>query len=153
MKRRRPPRPTGPSLVMQLANLRKLHPGLRADIEAGILVAEGWMRGSPLTRKYRVRIEYSPGRYPKAYVLEPVLKQRLPDQPVAHTNGLTEPCLFTREHGDWNQSMYVGQTIVPWLMEWLVFFEIWRVTGTWFGGGTLPEGYEVGGQRPGPSAA
>ena len=153
MKRRRPPHPTPPSLVMQLANLRRMHPDLLAGIEGGVLVAEGWIRGSPVTRRYRVRIEYRPGRYPKAYVLEPALEQRLPDQPVAHTNGPTEPCLFTKENGDWKQFMYVGQTIVPWLMEWLVFYEVWRATGAWFGGGTLLEGYEDGGQSSGPSAA
>jgi hypothetical protein len=139
-------------LTSQLANLRLLHPALDAGVEDGMLVAEGWIRGSPITRRYRVRIEYRPGYYPKAYVLEPVLQQRRPDQPVAHTNGPTEPCLFTKEKGDWTRSMYLGQTIVPWLMEWLVFHELWYATGTWFGGGTLPEGYEVG-ESPSPSAA
>jgi hypothetical protein len=37
--------------------------------------------------------------------------------------------------------MQVGDTIVPWLMEWLVFYEAWGVTGEWRGGGTMPAWY------------
>jgi hypothetical protein len=108
------------------------------------LIAEGWLRGNELTERYRVRIEYEPepGLCPRARVLEPALIRRHPNQPVAHTNGDNEPCLFTVAKRDWRSGMFIGQTLVPWLMEWLVHYEIWRATGDWKGGGTLPEGYD-----------
>jgi len=151
--RRRPPQPRPPSLVQQLANLRRLHPTLEGRIEGGMIIAIGWLRGGNLTRRYRVRVEYRPGRYPRVLVLEPPLERRHPDQPVAHTNGPSEPCLFTIANGDWGSGMYLGQTIVPWLLEWLVFYELWRGTGRWFGGGTLPDGYDDLTESPDNSAA
>jgi hypothetical protein len=30
----------------------------------------------------------------------------------------------------------IADTIVPWTAEWLVHYEIWLVTGEWYGGGT-----------------
>jgi hypothetical protein len=39
--------------------------------------------------------------------------------------------------------MWLGDTIVPWLAEWLIYYEGWRLTGTWHGNGLLPEGYVV----------
>ena len=107
-----------------------------------LLTSEGWIRGNALTRRYRIRIEYRREYHPHAYVVEPSLELRRPKQPVAHTIGPKEPCLYTKERGDWNSRMFIGQTIVPWLMEWLVFYELWLATGTWYGGGTLPDGYE-----------
>jgi hypothetical protein len=89
-----------------------------------------------------VRIEYEPGMLPRAFVLEPALERNIPEQRVAHTNADNEPCLFTHTDRDWRRGMYIGQTIVPWLMEWLVQHEIWRATGDWRGGGTLPPDYD-----------
>ena len=149
----RPPRPRAPSLEQQLANLQRLHPTVHGRIEAGRLIAEGWIRGNVLTRRYRVRIEYTKSIWPRAFVLEPALERRHPAQPVAHTHAANEPCLYRTRHGDWLPTMYLGQTIVPWLMEWLVFYETWRATGDWQGGGTLPDGYDQLARRPDEHAA
>ena len=29
--------------------------------------------------------------------------------------------------------MYVHETIVPWTAEWIVFYELWKITGEWLG--------------------
>jgi hypothetical protein len=34
--------------------------------------------------------------------------------------------------------MPLAHTIVPWLISWLVFYEIWLVSGVWHGGGFEP---------------
>ena len=34
--------------------------------------------------------------------------------------------------------MSIADTIVPWTAEWLVHYEIWLVTGEWYGGGDWP---------------
>lgn len=40
--------------------------------------------------------------------------------------------------------MSLATTVVPWLEEWLAFYEGWFLTGTWQGGGTLPAEYDRG---------
>jgi hypothetical protein len=139
---RHPPgRPKIP-LVQQLVNMRRLHPGFHIRIERGILVSEGHVQPTALTQRYGVRIEYDGRRWPRAYVLDPALRRRSPAQRIAHSYSDTEPCLFTPAHRDWDRSMYVGHTIVPWLMEWIVFYETWLLTGEWLGGGTLPPEFD-----------
>jgi hypothetical protein len=32
----------------------------------------------------------------------------------------------------------IADTIVPWTAEWLVHYEIWLMTGEWYGGGDWP---------------
>jgi hypothetical protein len=34
--------------------------------------------------------------------------------------------------------MRIADTIVPWLILWLFYYEIWHVTGEWKGGGVHP---------------
>lgn len=34
--------------------------------------------------------------------------------------------------------MLIANTIVPWAVEWLFFYEVWLVTGEWGGGGEWP---------------
>ncbi len=42
-----------------------------------------------------------------------------------------ELCLYFP--GEYNSKMQYKNTIVPWAMEWLYFFEHFMITGTWFG--------------------
>ena len=37
--------------------------------------------------------------------------------------------------GEWNSKMNISDTIIPWASEWLYYFEIWKITGKWLGGG------------------
>ncbi|HYM07249.1 MAG TPA: hypothetical protein VE377_25720 [Candidatus Dormibacteraeota bacterium] len=31
--------------------------------------------------------------------------------------------------------MRLSHSIIPWLALWLMFYEMWRATGEWYGGG------------------
>ncbi len=34
--------------------------------------------------------------------------------------------------------MRIATTVIPWLLEWLVYYEAWQATGEWLGGGEHP---------------
>jgi hypothetical protein len=38
---------------------------------------------------------------------------------------------------EWQPTMLIARTILPWTVEWLAHYEIWRATGHWTGGGHL----------------
>ena len=33
----------------------------------------------------------------------------------------------------------IANTIIPWTVEWLYYYELWQATGEWLGGGEHPE--------------
>ena len=35
---------------------------------------------------------------------------------------------------DWDNSKY-DSDLIPWISEWLFYFEMWLITGEWYGGG------------------
>ena len=39
---------------------------------------------------------------------------------------------------EFDYSLRIIDTIIPWTQEWLYFYEIWLTTGEWRGGGHTP---------------
>lgn len=44
-------------------------------------------------------------------------------------------CLFDPRAGEWDRTMYIADTIVPWAAHWLAYYELWEAAGRWYGGG------------------
>jgi hypothetical protein len=37
--------------------------------------------------------------------------------------------------GECKHDRLLAITVVPWISEWLIYYELWLVTGRWLGGG------------------
>jgi hypothetical protein len=74
-------------------------------------------------------------------VLSPLLRRRAgaadPEIPHIYPNPIdkTLPRLCLHMQHEWNSSMSIADTIVPWTVEWLAAYEGWRATGLWSAGG------------------
>ena len=44
-------------------------------------------------------------------------------------------CLFSYGSNEWSRSMSISSTIIPWISEWLYYYELWLIDGEWLGGG------------------
>lgn len=88
-----------------------------------------------------VKISFGPGmEFPWVQVLRPRLVRRpdFVDGPLPHVYRRGDDiglCLFDPDQHQWNASMAISRTIVPWTADWLYFYEIWSMTGKWHGGG------------------
>jgi len=60
------------------------------------------------------------------------------DALIVYTYAQDRPCLFLPGSGEWRSDLLIARTVVPWLSEWLYFYEVWRATGEWLGGGEHP---------------
>jgi hypothetical protein len=99
------------------------------------------MRPTPLSDTYRVRVVYGLCE-PRAYVESPQLQPREAGGGIPHTyrdpSG-PRPCLYVPGSGEWTNEKLLASTIVPWLMEWLLYYELWHATDEWLGGGIHPQ--------------
>ncbi|MGO9685863.1 MAG: hypothetical protein ACLPTZ_25385 [Beijerinckiaceae bacterium] len=50
----------------------------------------------------------------------------------------TRLCLYLPGKPEWAAWMRLDQTIVPWTLMWLFYFEDWLPSGEWRGGGEHP---------------
>lgn len=124
-------------LIRQERTLRDHYPefttqlrGFRGGTQS--LIVTGRVRPTSMTNEYSVRIEYDGVSRPRFLVAEPQLAPREEGRKIPHTWTPNEPCLYFKE---WKVGLSLADTIVPWGMLWLTFYESWRVTGEWQGGG------------------
>jgi hypothetical protein len=130
----------GFSIHEQYAYMRQICPSFRCKVQNGRLSCSGTVQPFPFTEKYAVRISYRIGESPKVYVDKPALQRRKATEAIPHTYPGDRPCLFfPPDDSEWSSRKIIAQTIVPWLTEWLFYYEAWLSTGTWQGGGVHPD--------------
>lgn len=133
------PRVPALGVYEQRAHLRRVWPALRCDIHDGMLECRGVVQPSPLTNAYRIHLRYKVHQPPRVWVKEPVLRRRDPSQRIPHTylddDGTERPCLYLPGAGEWRQDKALAITVMPWLLLWLTYYELWLATGEWHGGG------------------
>jgi hypothetical protein len=121
-------------LGAQAGALRHYWPQGTTTLSRNTLGWIGPLQPTPLSPSYTVSVEYRITDTPQAYVIDPKLdpchRERLP-----HVYAGDRLCLYTPGVGDWNRSMNLALTIIPWTAEWLLHYEIWQVTDKWHGGG------------------
>jgi hypothetical protein len=134
----------GLSLTRQAFALRRTFPEAMTSIRRSKLMWTGILTPTPLSREYTVRVIYSLGAYPQVIILDP--------PPVPDQNGLLPH--FYRQGGlclhaahEWDGSMLIVETIVPWTTEWLAHYELWKWHGQWQGDGDITVGAIRDGMR------
>lgn len=124
--------------AQQFAGLKKRYPNSH-----GKLLRNGFewycsLTTSPLSDTYLVCIRYKEPHFPKVYVVSPKhlpLASGAKCLPHVYNTKTQQLCLFWPKKNEWDSSMSIADTIVHWTLQWLIYYEFWRVTGTWFGGG------------------
>ena len=101
----------------------------------------GKIKPTALSMEYTVVLIYSIGKSPKVWVIGDEL-ERLDDVNFPHKfdvdakNKMVRICLY--RYSEFNSSKLIANTIIPWTVEWLYFYELWLATGEWLGGGEHP---------------
>lgn len=119
-------------------------PGLRPELlrDGRFLIWVGQLRGVQM--EYQVQIQLDRAiitEAPLAFVLHPKIRPRpggtyeeIPhlrffrDDPTA-----SALCLYDPNGREWNPTMSIADTIVPWTSEWLHHYECWHLDGVWRG--------------------
>lgn len=97
---------------------------------------------SPLGGLYLVRLVYHISYFPKMYVIDPrplPLASGNDKLPHCYDQRAQRLCLYFPDGKEWNKTMLLATTVIPWAYEWLYHYEIWLGTGEWTGGGAYPQ--------------
>jgi hypothetical protein len=127
--------------AQQYLNLRTA----AANPVGGVLGRDGltWrctVSPTPLSRTYRLRIEYHRGLTPKVFVEDPDLSELAEGRRLPHVyeQRPAQLCLYLPGSGEWHHGLLISRTIIPWATLWLFYFEEWLASGEWKGGGMHP---------------
>jgi hypothetical protein len=95
----------------------------------------GPWRPTEMSATYTLRITYVFGLRPIIEIISPMLALAPGQDHIPHTyDGQKDICVHLRS--EWNPGLLIADTIMPWISQWLYFYEIWVVTEKWFGKGT-----------------
>lgn len=125
------------NLAIQQGKLKHLFPESSVSISSNVLIWKHVLQPSPLSDHYSVKLTYNLDRSPNVYVVSPTLKKRERGWDFNHVYNQKKQwlCLFYKKAREWKSNMFIADTVVPWISEWLLHYEIWSVTGKWNGGG------------------
>lgn len=124
------------SLVRQAFALRGAFPKAKTKLTPTRFTWTDTLQPTELSRVYTVRVILNAGPYyPKVRVICPLLETR-PGESIPHLFDDGSLCLHLED--EWNSTMLMVDSTVPWTSEWLFNYEIWMGTGTWYGGGEWP---------------
>ena len=125
------------SLTVQAGILKNYFPDSSVTTTPSSLTWKASLVPTSLSSAYEVKLVYKLGKNPDVFVTAPKLalaegKKHLPHVYSTKNQWL---CLYYRKAREWQASMPIADTIVPWTSEWLFFYEIWQASGLWTGGG------------------
>ena len=141
------------SIAVQAANIKKMYPNTKVTtFHDQELIWTHTITPSPLGDHYEIKLVYSINgsrntrtrtkttSSPKIYVVKPKLELATGQKKLPHCydDKSQHLCLYYPDGTEWNKSMLLATTIIPWAYEWLYHYEIWLGTGEWTGGGVHP---------------
>lgn len=118
--------------------IEKIYPFLQCNLHRDRLTCHGSIIPSEGCDPYELKISYKRGSVPAVFITNPAIEPKTEYHMYKEGN----LCLYDWREMPWRASMKMHQTIIPWTAEWLVFYELWRLTGEWLGAESAHAGEE-----------
>jgi len=119
----------------QICGMKRLFNLLEPVLYRNSVTWTGPIRPHTTALAYKIEIRYTLGSTPRTWVTSPTLSaNRYGEIPHLYADGSL--CLHLPS--EWNPRQLIAATVVPWISDWLVHYEIWLATENWEGGGVHP---------------
>jgi len=123
------------SLAVQQGSLKKKYDNIEAcSIEKDRLVCIMNITPSNESWTYRVQICYKLHKRPEAFLLSPQLQEYDGNSPPhLYSDSSKNPslCVYYPKYNEWESTMLLSDTFIPWISTWLHTYEYWLITGKW----------------------
>jgi len=116
------------SVEQQIFVMNKLFPQFKYYRSNKGSTWKGWLQPTQQSLKYSILIRYPSNKIPSVWIKYPEIRKNVPHR---YRDGSL--CLYFPEDNSWNPNMFLAKQIIPWVAEWLRFYEIWMITGKWYG--------------------
>lgn len=115
--------------IAEKSRIEKNFPCFQCRVKRGRLSCRGTICPSEGSDTYSVKLVYKQGGIPRVYITHP----KIDNKTECHVYKDGSLCLYDHREFSWSGRLFVHETIVPWAAEWLVFYELWKITGKWLG--------------------
>lgn len=114
--------------MSELQLIKKYYDCVSCRVErGGNLIAKGEITPTDYSATYNFTIKYSPYKTPKVFINNPIIEYN--NDIHLYKDGSV--CLYYPGDMIWNSTLHLHNTIIPWTAEWLIFYELYQITGKW----------------------
>jgi hypothetical protein len=117
--------------VTQKFFVEKHFPGFRCTFHRNVLECVGEITPSEMCATYVIKMSYKNGGIPEVRIRSPLIPQSIWDRVHIYRNGTL--CLYDHREQPWQWKDNLHEKIIPWTVEWLVFYELFLMCGKWLG--------------------
>ena len=126
------------TVIQQRLRLQQMYPKLIEEIRThnNELICIIRLQPTPQSIEYKVRIWFKPGYWPQSSLIKPREIAKVNGKKPHHLfnrneDGKERLCVFYPRGQEWNDSMFLADAYIPWVITWLSAYEIWQITGGW----------------------
>jgi hypothetical protein len=110
--------------------IEQSYPGVfTTSIRNGVMTSIGKIRPTEDCDEYRIRIVYVPGKPPHVFIDS----HRIEASHLIHMYNNGALCLHYPPDINWKHRTSLAAYTIPWIAEWVVCYEFWKITGKWEG--------------------
>lgn len=116
--------------------VKQLFPSSEVRCKCGKMEIILRLKPTDVSIDYKIRLVAQRGRKSvDIFVEEPRIAIYENGKKVPHLYSNGSLCLYYPEYQEWNYCDSWAETLIPWTSLWLFYYEIWKETGNWLGGG------------------
>lgn len=120
-------------LIVESLLIHEKFPFLKTRIVGDRLICRGKIRPTPGSSEYRIEVCYKPWGAPGVRILEPDIRP----QAKLHFYKEGTLCLYDWREQPWEKGWRLADTVIPWTSEWILYYELYLLTGEWLGESAL----------------
>ena len=117
------------NFLLEKARVEKHFPFFNCSIRGNLIVCNGTIQPIDECDEYKVQIRYRENTNPRVFIKKPKIKPST--EYHMYPDGAL--CLYDHREEPWTNKMRIHETIIPWVAEWLIYYELWLLSGLWHG--------------------
>lgn len=117
-------------LMCELSTIKNNFDCFSCKVVGDTLICKGEIQPTMHSCIYSIKISYKVWGKPKVWIIDPVIEYNSDIHMFKDGNNL---CLYYHIEHPWKDTYHIYDKIIPWTAEWLVFYELYLITGKWLG--------------------
>lgn len=123
-------------MFLRANEVKRLFPSSEVRCKCGKMEIILSLKPTDVSIDYKIRLVAQQGdKSVDIFVEEPRIDLYENGKKVPHLYSNGSLCLYYPEYQEWDYSDSWAETLIPWASLWLFYYEIWKDTGNWLGGG------------------
>lgn len=123
-------------LFAHVAEVKRRFPTATGGIKCGHAELTFFLKPTENSIEYTVKLYAKQGsKSVNLFVVKPQIKYNEGGKKVPHLYRDGSLCLYYPDYNEWSYRDSWAETLIPWASLWLFYYEIWKETNQWLGGG------------------